>query len=562
MNGLRLHDPVASAGSDRLDRLVIERYRIGYDEHKERHQGMLKEITERALGSPVYAGRTTRTTSLDDLSTLPLTTYDHIFERIEQDGLENVLLSPSQINFRTSGSTGKPKSFHYGAEDIDRFALEYAVVSRMMGIRPGMRGWNLGGPLPDVSGYMFDQAKDVLEMADSVSTLLKDDKDLIIALRRISSERKVDIMATAALMLYLIGRMGNEPGFLHGLIEDKAMRSYRLPRPLAKLARRIYLRGVDLDALKSITGEVTIAISYAEPLNPYLSELKRCYPRIQVHDAYGSTENPITAVQIDRSVNGLSFFIHTLIPEIATTEDVIKHNADPGHTVRGVPWYEWKEGMRGELIVTREGQCLPLVRYPTGDVIEVLDPAHSMTVNIGGENVEITLPLIRVLGRSVETLDFEAKDEAGNYLGMKFYSRYVNEALHRSSNVRWWEMYNIKEMPARLAVVVIPETDPADIARYKNEIVRRLTHERSDIPHSFQTANDLGKLDIIILPSKAYDVVEAEIGRWIREGRSYGQLKPKHIYVVPDDREFRRLMGERYGTEGQAGLRDARAREP
>jgi len=214
---------------------------------------MLKEITERALGSPVYAGRTTRTTSLDDLSTLPLTTYDHIFERIEQDGLENVLLSPSQINFRTSGSTGKPKSFHYGAEDIDRFALEYAVVSRMMGIRPGMRGWNLGGPLPDVSGYMFDQAKDVLEMADSVSTLLKDDKDLIIALRRISSERKVDIMATAALMLYLIGRMGNEPGFLHGLIEDKAMRSYRLPRPLAKLARRIYLRGVDLDALKSIT---------------------------------------------------------------------------------------------------------------------------------------------------------------------------------------------------------------------------------------------------------------------------------------------------------------------
>jgi len=111
-------------------------------------------------------------------------------------------------------------------------------------------------------------------------------------------------------------------------------------------------------------------------------------------------------------------------------------------------------------------------------------------------------------------------------------------------------------------VVVIPETDPADIARYKNEIVRRLTHERSDIPHSFQTANDLGKLDIIILPSKAYDVVEAEIGRRIREGRSYGQLKPKHIYVVPDDREFRRLMGERYGTEGQAGLRDARAREP
>jgi phenylacetate-coenzyme A ligase PaaK-like adenylate-forming protein len=539
---------VVSAADDQLERIAIERYSVTYDEHRKRHEQVLAEITAQAAGSPIYSGRIRTISTMDELSSLPLTSYDHIFECTEREGVEKVLLSSSAINFRTSGSTGKPKSFHYGKEDIERISLEYAVISRIMGVRPGMKAWNLGGPLPDVSGYMFNQAAGVLDMADSVSTLLKDDKDLIKALQRISSEEGMDIVATAALILYLIGRMSHEPGFLYGLIEDKAMRAYHLPRPLARLARRIYLRGIDLDALRRITDNITIAISYAEPLNPYMNELKKCYPRLRVYDAYGSTENPITAVQIDQSINGLSLFMHTLIPELASTEDVVRSRSDPQHQVKGVPWYEWKAGMSGELIVTRPGQCLPLVRYPTGDVIEVLDPAHRIEYQADGRTVAMTLPLIRVLGRSVETLDFEAKDEAGNYLGMKFYSRYVNEALHRSSNVRWWEMYNIREMPARLAVVVIPEEDPSDVARFKSEIVRRLTEEKSDIPHSFQTANDLGKLDVIVLPAKAYGVIEAEIDRRIKEGRSYGQLKPKHIYSMPGDEEFKRTIREKYGV--------------
>jgi len=96
--------------------------------------------------------------------------------------------------------------------------------------------------------------------------------------------------------------------------------------------------------------------------------------------------------------------------------------------------------------------------------------------------------------------------------------------------------------------VVIPETDPSDIGRFKSEVVRRLTEEKSDIPHSFQTANDLGKLEVIVLPAQAYNVIESEIDRRIREGRSYGQLKPKHIYSMPGEEEFRRAMKEKFGV--------------
>lgn len=529
-----------------IDRVLAELFAASYEEHKARHERLLKDIISQASISPVYSGRISPLMSLDDLSSLPLTSYEHIFECTERTSEGEVLLAPLVKSFHTSGSTGKPKRFHYGSEDIQRIVLEYAMVSRAIGIRPGQRGWNLGGCLPDVSGYILDEVGKFLSMGDSVSTLLKDDKDLIKALKRISSEKDIDIIASGALVLYLVGRMSKEPNFLNGLIEDKAVRAYHLPKPLAKLVRMIYLRGVDMEALRSIADNVTIGVSYAEALNPYMGELRRCYPRLQLFDVYGSTENPIMAVQLDHAVNGLSMFINTIIPEIADPEDVVKSKNDPRHTVKGTLWFDWKEGMRGELVITRPGQCLPLVRYPTGDVIEVLDPAHEVHVHMDGGMVSFRLPLIRVLGRSAETLDFEAHDESGNYLGMKIYSRYVTEALHRSSNVRWWEIYNIKEMPARLVVVVIPDADPSDARRFAGEVVRRLTEERSDIPHSFQTANDLGKLEVIVLPGEAYNMIQAEIDRRIKEGRSFGQLKPKHIYSIASHDEFVHMMQEKY----------------
>jgi phenylacetate-coenzyme A ligase PaaK-like adenylate-forming protein len=530
-----------------LDRTIFDEFSISYDERLKRHERLLTEITAQALKSPVYSDRIRQLSSLEELSSLPLTSYESILECTEQESVDKVLLAPIEQFFHTSGSTGKPKCFYYGQEDIHRIAFEYAMMSRIIGVKPGQRAWNLGGRLPDLSGYFLIEVGKILHMDDSVSTLLKDDKDLIKALRRISSEKDIDIMASGALIIYLVGRMSQEPNFLSGLVEDKAVRSYRLPRPLAKLARRIYLRGVDMGALKRITDNVTIGISYAEALNPYMGELEKCYPRLQIFDVYGSTENPITAAQIDLSINGLSMFLNTIIPEIASPEDVLKGKEDPHYKVNGILWYDWKPGMKGELLITRQGQCLPLLRYPTGDTIEILDPTHEVHVELNGETLSFKLPLIKVLGRSVETLDFEAQDEAGNFLGIKIYSRNVNEALHRSSNVRWWELYNIREMPARLALVVIPESDPHDVERFKNEVTRRLTEERSDLPQSFQIANDLKKLEVIVLAPQAYNVIQAEIDRRIKEGRSYGQLKPKHIYVMQSGEEFRRIMRDKYG---------------
>jgi phenylacetate-coenzyme A ligase PaaK-like adenylate-forming protein len=268
---------------------------------------------------------------------------------------------------------------------------------------------------------------------------------------------------------------------------------------------------------------------------------------LRIFDVYGSTENPITAAQIDPDVNGLAMFLNTLIPEIASPDEVLRCKDDPETRVEGVHWDSWKKGMKGELILTRPGRCLPLVRYPTGDVIEVLDPVHEFSIDVQDEKIRFNLPLIRVLGRSVETLDFETKDEAGNFLGIKIYSRFVNEALHRSTNVMWWELYNIRDTPSRLAMVVIPKSDPSDIDRFRREVMGRLMEERTDIPQIFEIAEFLQKFEVIVLSSDAYKVIQAEIDRRVKEGRSLGQLKPKHIHILHSEREFRDLMKDKYG---------------
>jgi hypothetical protein len=49
-----------------------------------------------------------------------------------------------------------------------------------------------------------------------------------------------------------------------------------------------------------------------------------------------------------------------------------------------------------------------------------------------------------VLGRSVDVLACEVRDECGQFLGNKVYSNQINDALYGAQNVRWWEVYVVE----------------------------------------------------------------------------------------------------------------------
>ncbi len=525
-----------------IEKSIVERLTPSYEDQRRRQGAVLANLTERAMGSALYKGRVHRIDDLDKLGELPLTSYETVAGSVEEKGLKSVVLDDVERFYHTSGSTGEPKRIYYSRQDLLEIALEYAMFGRVIGTTTDMVGWNFGGAAPLVSGDTLDDVMSLFAIRKDVSTLLRNDADLIKALRTISKERDVDLMAGAALVFYLIGRIAREPRFLHGIVRNKLQRDMHLPGTISDLVAKVYLRGVDLGALDNIVKNVRIGISYAEPLSHYMNEIRADYPRLAIYDVYGSTENPLIAAQMSQGAVGLSLFINSIIPEIADPTLVVEAKADPTRPMPAVPWTEWKQGMRGELIITRPGSCMPLIRYPTGDVIEVLEPAHETNVRLGMGDVRIVLPLIRILGRSVDVLDFEVQDESGNFLGNKIYSRHISEALQRSHNVRWWELYNVKGDPGRLVFLIIPERPVESEAAFRKEMLRHLLKECDDVLHTLQVATDLGRLEVMITRPEAYTIVQREIDKRIKEGRSLGQLKPKHIFIVDGEDEFTRTV--------------------
>lgn len=450
--------------------------------------------------------------------------------------MEASLLAPADRYYHTSGYTGVSKRMYYSAEDIKKMARSYALFGHIVGVRPGMTGWSIAGEEPLVSGPTLHNASLVLG-ADLMSTLLAQDTDLRKAVAKASHIGKFDIMAGTPLLFYVIGRIAHEPDYFRSMIERTARNNYHLPGPLAKLLSKAMIRGIDLPRLRENVRAVRIGITYAEPLSPYLRSLGEYYQDMNAYDVLGSTECPLIACQYRSSQDGLQLFMPGVMAEIADPREV-QISKKEGTPLKAIPWPEWKKGMKGELLISRAGDCLPLIRYATGDMIEVIEPKCATPVELEDGPVSIVAPSIKVMGRSIDTLDFEAHDESGNYLGCKIYSRHIQEALQRSDNVRWWELYDVGEKPSRLVFLIIPEDPVLNIESFRKDVARKLLHECNDLLGTLKMSRDLDRLQIIVAEPSAYVHVQTEIDARAKAGRSLGQLKPKHIFRYQDEAEF------------------------
>ncbi len=507
------------------------------------HLDILKKEVERARASPVYGPDMPDVNSWEDLRKLPAIGYDRMDEAFKKHGLEGSLLVPAERYYHTSGYTGVSKRVYYSAKDIEWMANSYALFGYLIGVRKGMTGWNIAGEEPLVSGPTLHNASKVLE-ADLISTLLAQDTDLRKAVAKASRSGRFDVMAGTPLLFYVIGRIAHEEGYFRSMIERAARNNYHLPGPLARLAASLMLAGIDLDQLRDNVRAVRIAITYAEPLSPYLGSLKDYYPNMKAYDVLGSTECPLIASQYSPEQRGLQLFLPGVIAELADPREVQRSKKERA-PLQAVPWTEWKAGMTGELIISRPGDCLPLLRYATGDQIEVVDPVCSTEVTLEDGVRQVVSPSIKVMGRSVDTLDFDAQDESGNYLGCKIYSRHIQEALQRSDNVRWWELYDVGGRPSRLVFLIIPER-PVDYEEaFRRLVERKLLNECNDLLGTLKMGRDLDRLQILVAKPSAYVHVQAEIDQRAKAGRSLGQLKPKHIYRYEDESQFQERLKER-----------------
>jgi phenylacetate-coenzyme A ligase PaaK-like adenylate-forming protein len=540
-------------GQKKLDAGWLENIRsficIPYDEYAGLQGRMLSEITADAQRSPVYKGRIFDVDGIEELNELPLTFWRDICASYDSHGIEGSLLQKPHTYWQTSGYTGEPKRFYFSRGDVDFYADSIVASVHLMGVRPWHSVWAFGGGYPMLSGNIMDITSGRMGIEDYVTTPVNNDGDLVKALREISGRGRFDVMAGTPLLYLLISRMVNEPEFYQGLAVDRLKEWYRVPPALGCHVARLYLkllfRNVNVGNLENIIENVGIGVSFSEPMDHYLYQLRRDYPAMQFHDFLGSTEVPFYGVQFSNEHEALSLLLRNVIPEIARPADVVKAMQGTGHRIDAIPWSRWKKGMRGELIISRPGECLPLLRYPTGDLIEVLDAGKEFSIDVEGEKFDFKLPSIKILGRSVDAVDFEVPDEMGIFLVGKIYSRHINDALFKAGNVKWWELYHVKGAPGRLVFLVIPEKDVTDKVSFRKLLMGRLLAECDELTRALSTAMALKTLDIIITKPEAYVHIQNEIDRRIKQGRALGQLKPRHIFMVEGDGELQELIASK-----------------
>jgi len=163
------------------------------------------------------------------------------------------------------------------------------------------------------------------------------------------------------------------------------------------------------------------------------------------------------------------------------------------------------------------------------------------------------------LGRSTDSVDYDSGDQNGNFFGFKVYSRQINDALFKIQNIRWWELYHVRGSPGRFIFLVIPEAPVQDMVAYKAEIHASLTktfveYYAVNTGRQFildgSAANGNGVIhkeliEVIVTRPEAYNVVDREVKRRLKEGRAMGRQKPKRIFKVENEAEFKRLVDEK-----------------
>jgi phenylacetate-coenzyme A ligase PaaK-like adenylate-forming protein len=515
-----------------------------YQEFIEFHNNLLGKITEKAQTSVIYKNKIKKIDDINKLNELALTSWDDIHTNIKKFGLENVLLAEPAKYWQTSGHTGESKKFYYSEEDLEKIIKIGNQLAYLIGIRPKYVVWNLGASEPYVSGSIATILGKYLQL-NEINSNLTDMKDFIKGLKQASKADKIDVIWGIPLVYLTLGQIVNNPESFEKKVQEGVSEKIRPLKFLSKPIAKMYLRGINYKKLKENLENAKVGFTFAEPIKPHLKNIKTFFPNLTIRDIYGSTELLLGALQLSDN-SDLSVMLNWFIPEIAPPEEIMKAKQDPSFKVNAVPWYEWKKGMKGELIATRPGDCLPLIRYPTGDLIEVVNPAETHHLKINNRTFTVTLPTMKILGRSAELVDFSTPEEMGIFMGGKVYNREIQEAMawvSEHGKVKWWDLYVIppNDIPfTKFKFEIIPENEIKNEKAFKKEIAHLLRRECKELDYLLGKIEEMYPnkftdklIEINILPPQSYkEKVDKVLEERLKQGRPLGQIKPKQIHII------------------------------
>ncbi|MGQ9681683.1 MAG: phenylacetate--CoA ligase family protein [Anaerolineae bacterium] len=266
----------------------------------------------------------------------------------------------------TSGTTGSPKWIPIADADLEEG--EESADNALMSIglyRPDRLAFGLNAPAPyytDMLAYtalphalrrgLLGQGlvASIAEIAHCLEFALRQDPGALCAFPSVAMALAEGMIAR---LPELIGQLVPRPRWL--------------ARPLAYLLQRVlHIRPRHLFHLRW-------GAFGGEPLAPYRQAIREAWGMESI-EVYGLSELRGGFSECEAQ-QGIHIWLHRCLPEVIPLVELEREKQDSGPPPVTQPLWQSPPGLVGELVLTSYGHAFPLVRYRTGDLIEVVDSA-------------------------------------------------------------------------------------------------------------------------------------------------------------------------------------------
>jgi len=329
-------------------------------------------LIRRAMASAVYreAWRDAgvdpdRVRRVEDLRHLPYITGGTLRQAWASHPAEEILCSRSvRIWFATSGTTGAPKWTPYGRAELDllqRTALRDFYMCA--GDVSGFHCLVFGTPAPFISdgaGYfnLFGQIARGVRLEYTLTSYSMEAARTTLQL--VAVRRPQAIIAFPSVALRLAEMISAEA-------PAAALAAFREDRTLRNLAAVLATRVMTISARQVLRPR--LGIFAGETLAPFRAPLVRAFG-LEPFELYAMTEFPCFHLDCPEHA-GMHLWVDACIPEVITQAELDREETD-GAVPRAMPLLDAPEGTTGELVLTTFNEALPLIRYRTSDLVDVV----------------------------------------------------------------------------------------------------------------------------------------------------------------------------------------------
>ena len=135
--------------------------------------------------------------------------------------------------------------------------------------------------------------------------------------------------------------------------------------------------------------DLRVLLCFGAPLEPARADLQRLFG-VNPLSCYLSAELPYLQAECAPGT-GVHLWLDVTIPEIIPTSELCREKSAPGYVPMALFIADAPEGTAGEYVVTTFGQSLPLIRYRSGDRVQLVGKGACVCGR--------THPRVRFLGR-------------------------------------------------------------------------------------------------------------------------------------------------------------------